>query len=78
MANSLDLHKSTLITGIAEHQQILVTRNQAAELLSLSVAEVDNLRRAGHLIAKSYGRKVLFEPAELRRWASALPSDELR
>ncbi|AXH46886.1 HTH DNA binding protein [Mycobacterium phage Aminay] len=66
-----------MIAG-AEAEQILVGREDAARLLSLSVPEIDNLRRAGHLIARKHGRKVLFPLDELRRWAASLPADEIR
>ncbi|QBI96027.1 HTH DNA binding protein [Mycobacterium phage Patt] len=56
--------------------QILVTRDEAARMLSLSVAEVDNERRAGRLIGRKHGRKVLIPVDELRRWAGELPADE--
>jgi excisionase family DNA binding protein len=52
---------------------LLVTRQEAARLLSLSIREVDNLRRAGRLLAKRHGTKVLFPVAELERYADMLP-----
>lgn len=52
---------------------ILVTRPEAARLLSLSVPEIDRLRRAGHLRAKRHGSKVLFPIAELERFVETLP-----
>lgn len=61
-----------------EAGDILVTREEAARRLSLSVVEIDRLRRRSELIAKRHGRKVLFAVAELRRWADNLPCDEPR
>lgn len=52
---------------------LLVTRSEAARFLSLSVPEIDNLRRAGRLLAKRHGKKVLFPVAELERFVQMLP-----
>ena len=52
---------------------LLVTRPEAARMLSISVAEIDNLRRAGRLLAKRHGGKVLFPLVELKRYAESLP-----
>jgi hypothetical protein len=57
-------------------EPILVDRNEAARLLSISVCEIDAARRRGDLGARKYGSKVLFEVGELRRFAAALPADE--
>jgi|GEM_PF-2246544 len=59
-------------------EPLAVTRQEAARMLSLSVTEVDDERRAGRLNAKKHGRKVLIEVAELRRWVAALPADQMR
>ena len=59
-------------------EPIAVTRREAAEMLGISVTEVDDERRAGRLVARKHGRKVLIPVAELRRWVEALPSDEMR
>lgn len=56
-----------------EPDRLLVTRPEAARILSLSVPEIDNLRRAGRLLAKRHGKKVLFPVAELKRFANQLP-----
>jgi excisionase family DNA binding protein len=72
-------------TGLANQQErtefsdigvILVTRSEAARLLSLSVREIDELRRSGQILARRHGRKVLIPVTELRRYADSLPSDE--
>lgn len=63
---------------VIEVEPLFVTRENAARMLCLSVVEVDNLRRAGHVVARKYGRKVLFPVEELRRYAKTLPCDELR
>lgn len=68
--------KSTEI--VVEVEPIFVTREDAARMLCLSVVELDNLRRAGYVVARKYGRKVLFPLDELRRYAKTLPCDELR
>jgi excisionase family DNA binding protein len=52
---------------------LLVTRPEAARILSISVQEIDNLRRRGRLLAKKHGSKVLFPMAELERYAESLP-----
>lgn len=59
-------------------QPLAVTRQQAAQMLSLSVTEVDDERRAGRLVARKHGRKVLIPVAELQRWVDALPADQMR
>ena len=52
---------------------LLVTRPEAARILSLSVVEIDRLRRARRLLAKMHGSKVLFPMSELERYAESLP-----
>lgn len=52
---------------------LLVTRPEAARLLSLSVPEIDKLRRAGRLMAKMHGSKVLFPMKELELYVHSLP-----
>jgi hypothetical protein len=59
-------------------EPLAVDRYQAARLLSISVTEIDDERRAGRLVARKHGRKVLIPMAELRRWVEALPSDDMR
>ncbi len=61
--------------GLAEGK-LLVTRAETARMLSLSVAEVDNLRRAGKLLAKRHGAKVLIPVSEIERYADSLPWDD--
>jgi excisionase family DNA binding protein len=51
---------------------ILVGRVEAARLLSISVPELDRLRRNGELVARRKGRRVLLTPAELQRYADTL------
>lgn len=63
-------------SGAASHVRpaaLLVTRPEAARILSLSEREVDRLRHSGSLMAKRYGSKVLFPMSELERYAEALP-----
>jgi excisionase family DNA binding protein len=59
-------------------EPLAVTRQQAAQMLNISVTEIDDERRSGRLQARRHGRKVLIPVAELRRWVEALPSDEMR
>ena len=59
-------------------EPIAVTRQEAARMLSISVTEIDDERRAGRLVAKKLGRKVLIEVAELQRWLAALSADQMR
>lgn len=59
-------------------EPLAVTRQQAAAMVGISVTEIDDERRAGRLVARKHGRKVLIPVAELRRWVDALPSDEMR
>ncbi|MBI3215919.1 MAG: helix-turn-helix domain-containing protein [Mycobacterium sp.] len=52
---------------------ILVKRVEAAQLLGISVTELDRLRYSGRLMAKKQGRRVLFPTTELERYAESLP-----
>ena len=58
-------------------EPLFVTRGDAARLLSLSTVELDKLRASGRIVARRYGRRVLFPIDELRRFAESLPADEL-
>lgn len=57
---------------------LAVTRHQAARMISLSVTEIDDERRAGRLMARKHGRKVLIPVEELKRWVNDLPVDQMR
>ncbi|KQH80019.1 hypothetical protein AO501_33900 [Mycobacterium gordonae] len=57
---------------------ILVDRHEAAGRLSISVSEIDRLRRIGEIVARRHGRRILFPVAELQRYADTLPADENR
>lgn len=59
-------------------EPLAVTRHQAAQMVSLSVTEIDDERRAGRLMARKHGRKVLIPMVELKRWVDALPADQMR
>jgi hypothetical protein len=48
----------------------------AARLLSISVPEIDRLRRNGELVARRKGRRLPSTVAELQRYADTLPADE--
>lgn len=58
--------------------EILVDKKEAARRLSISVRELDECRMRGDIAARKYGTKVLFEVAELERFAESLPADEPR
>jgi excisionase family DNA binding protein len=64
------------VTNPYEFAPILVGRVEAARLLSISVPEIDRLRRNGELVARRRGRRVLFAVAELQRYADTQPADE--
>lgn len=59
-------------------QLLAASRQQASQMLGISVTEIDDERRAGRLMARKHGRKVLIPVAELERWLDALPSDDMR
>ncbi|ASR85646.1 excise [Mycobacterium phage Ellie] len=62
---------------VVEVEPLFVTREDAARLLCLSTVELDKLRASSKLVARKYGRKVLFPVDELRRFAQSLPADQL-
>ena len=51
----------------------LFTKTLAAQYLSVSIREVDNLRAQGHLIAVGKGKQVFFRRADLDRYIEQLP-----
>lgn len=55
---------------------LLVTRKEAARLLSLSVRVIDYERAAGNLASVRHGKKILIPTDELRRFAESLPPDQ--
>jgi excisionase family DNA binding protein len=59
-----------------DDDRLMVTRQEAARLVSLSLTEIDEARRRGDLAAQRYGTKVLIPMTELRRFAESLVSDE--
>jgi hypothetical protein len=59
-------------------EPLFVTREDAARILCLSVVELDRLRASSKIVARRYGRKVLFPIDELRRFAASLPADQLQ
>ena len=63
---------------VVEVEPLFVTRDDAARLLCLSTVELDKLRAASRIVARKYGRKVLFPLDELRRFAASLPADDLQ
>jgi hypothetical protein len=55
---------------------VLVDLETACSLLAISRESLKQEMRAGRIAAKVYGRKPLFQPDELTRYADALPSWE--
>jgi len=51
------------------NEQILLTKEQAAQALGVCQRTVDNLRIAGELKARRIGRRVMFERATLEAFA---------
>ncbi|ASR85551.1 HTH DNA binding protein [Mycobacterium phage Krueger] len=62
---------------VVEVEPLFVTRDDAARMLCLSTVELDKLRASSRIVARKYGRKVLFPVDELRRFAKSLPADDL-
>ncbi|MEV5360610.1 helix-turn-helix domain-containing protein [Micrococcus luteus] len=56
-----------------------VDKNTAAQLLgNISTDKLEQLVRAGEIAAKTVGKRVVFEPDEIRRFARECPSWEPR
>lgn len=56
----------------AETPRLLLSRDEAAKALNVSVRMLDTLTKpAGTLKPVRIGRRVLFSPAELQRWIDA-------
>jgi len=55
---------------------VLLSRKQAAQVLSINIDTLDRLVRAGKISAKKMGRLVKFDAAELQRFANELPAWE--
>lgn len=49
--------------------RVLLTKAEAAQALGVCERTLDNLRAAGELRARKIGKKVMFEPRELERFA---------
>lgn len=64
------------LAGAPGPAEIFVDRPEAARRLCLSITELDDERRAGRILAKRKGRKVLIPVSELERYAESLPWDE--
>lgn len=47
-------------------EKLLITRKEAAELLSISVDTLDHLRHANRIRSVKIGARVYFSPDELR------------
>ena len=50
-------------------EKLLITKHDAAAMLSVSLRTVDNLIRAKELRPRRLGKRVLFERRELERFA---------
>jgi len=55
-------------TDIPVRDRILVCKDVAAELLSMSVSKLERLMKESSLPYKKIGGRVLFSPDELRNW----------
>lgn len=55
-------------TDIPVRDRILVCKDVAAELLSMSVSKLERLMKESSLPFKKIGGRVLFSPDELRNW----------
>ncbi len=51
-------------------KELIVTREEAAEALRLSLRTVDKLLAAGEMSARRVGRRVLIPRSEIERFAS--------
>jgi hypothetical protein len=71
-----DSRRRCAISAESESGDIFVDRAEAARRLCLSITELDDQRRAGNILAKRKGRKVLISVSELERFAASLPWDE--
>ncbi|SKT46704.1 helix-turn-helix domain-containing protein [Mycobacteroides abscessus] len=66
----------TLVQAVTA-EPVLVPRLQAAEMIGLSPREFDDVRRAGKIFTKQYGRKILVPMDELKKFAESLPWDKV-
>jgi hypothetical protein len=58
-------------------EPVFVDRETAAQMLGgISIDKLDQLVRAGEIAARRVGKRVVFEPGEIRRFASECPSWE--
>lgn len=57
---------------------VLLSKRDAAAALAMSVRHLERLVSAGEIAAVRDGGSVKFKPAELQRYADALPSWEPR
>ena len=70
------MKQPTVSTSDRPIDKLMVTRREAAYLLSVSVEEIDRRRRSGDLTSQRCGSKILISTDELRRFADTLPLDE--
>lgn len=61
-----------------EYPPALHTREQAAYYLSMSLREVDELRKTGDLIPVGDTKRVKFTKEELDRYVASLPERDAR
>lgn len=63
------------MTSRTSTSPMLLTKRAAAEALSLSETEIDRLRRAGKLLARKHGNRVMFPVSELEKFIESLPGE---
>jgi excisionase family DNA binding protein len=56
---------------------IFVSTEQAAEMLSISVVTMRRLTRAGKIRCTRFGRRTLYTPADLQKFADELQEQPL-
>ncbi len=54
-------------------EKLLYSRREAATLLNVSYVTIDRLVKAGKLPCRRLGRRVLFNPSDLRTFAATAP-----
>jgi excisionase family DNA binding protein len=59
-------------------QDILVSREVAADALKISVVYLDKLTKLGSIRATRLGRRVLYTPADIERFVEQKREDSIR
>lgn len=65
-----------MIDELSTDTRLMVTRQEAARMTSLSLVEIDRARRRGDLASVHYGSKILIAVDELRRFVGTFPPVE--